>query len=179
MQINNIEIKLRITDPEQARQAIERLADGPAQVLEQRDTYFNAADDAYLKLREEIGADGDGRASLIAYRRTRHAEPRPSNIRLTRIDNGPELAETLTHALGVLVIVEKTRHLFFRGQTRIHLDKVARLGAFVELEVVLEPAQNDADGLRIANELLERLDLTDAENQTDSYRDLLMRAQEA
>ena len=176
MQINNIEIKLRITDAGQARQDIEPLADGPAQVLEQRDTYFNAGDDAYLKLREEVGPDRTGRASLIAYRRTRRAEPRPSDIRLARIDNGPELAETLAHALGVLVVVDKIRHLFFRGQTRIHLDDVDGLGAFLELEVVLEPGQDEAEGLRIARDLLARLDLTGATKQTNSYRDLLLRS---
>jgi len=177
MQINNIEIKVRLTDAGQARTAIARLADGPAQVLEQKDTYFNAGDDAYLKLREETGPDGDSRAWLIAYRRTRRAEPRPSDIRLARVDEGPELAETLAHALGVLVVVEKTRHLFFRGQTRIHLDEVAALGAFVELEVVLEAGQGEPDGLRIAHDLLDRLDLAGAENQTDSYRDLLLARQ--
>jgi len=179
MQINNIEIKVRIADAGQARTAIARLADGPAQVLEQKDTYFNAGDDAYLKLREETGPDGDSRASLIAYRRTRRAEPRPSDIRLTPVDDGPELAETLAHALGVLVVVDKTRHLFFRGQTRIHLDEVDRLGAFLELEVVLEPGQEQAEGLRIAHDLLARLELTDAANQTDSYRDLLLRSRQA
>ena len=178
MQINNIEIKVRISDAEDARLAIEALADEPEQVLQQKDTYFNAGDDAYLKLREETGADGNGRASLIAYRRARRAEPRPSDIRLSHVDNSPELAETLAHALGVLVVVDKTRHLFFRGQTRIHLDEVERLGTFLELEVVLEPGQNDAKGRRIAQALLKRLDLADSHNQTDSYRDLLLQARQ-
>jgi len=173
MQINNIEIKVRIADAEQARGAIARLADGPADVLEQKDTYFNAADDAYLKLREESGPDGKTRAALIAYRRERRAEPRPSDIRLTKVADGRDLAATLAHALGVLVVVDKTRHLFFRGQTRIHLDEVDKLGAFLELEVVLEPGQGEAEGLQIARDLLLRLNMTDSQAQTESYRDLL------
>lgn len=174
MQINNIEIKVRIGDAEQARAAIERLADGPAEVLEQIDTYFNAGDEAYLKLREEQGPDGNRRGSLIAYQLARRAEPRPSDIRLTRVEDGSDLAQTLAHALGVLVVVDKTRHLFFRGQTRIHLDQVDRLGSFLELEVVLEPGQSEGEGLQIAEDLLERLALFDAQSQTDSYRDLLL-----
>lgn len=169
MHINNIEIKVRIEDAGAARRAIERLADGPAQVLEQRDTYFGAGDSAYLKMREE-----NGNASLIAYRRDRRAEARPSDIRLARIDKPAELNQALAHALGTLVVVEKTRELYFRGQTRIHLDEVDRLGAFLELEVVLEPGQSEAAGLRIAEDLLERLALTGAQPQTDSYRDLLL-----
>lgn len=175
MQINNIEIKLRIADARAARRAIEGLADGPARVLKQKDTYFDAGGNAYLKLREEDDPEeGRPRASLIAYRRDRNAAPRPSDIRLTRLADGADLAETLGHALGVLVVVEKTRRLYFRGQTRIHLDQVDRLGAFLELEVVLDPGQTEQEGLRTAHDLLETLDLGDAEAQTDSYRDLLL-----
>lgn len=175
MHINNIEIKLRIADADSARCAIETLADGPARILEQKDTYFNAGDDAYLKLREELdAAEGDASASLIAYRRGRSAEPRPSDIRLAHLGDAGELAETLGHALGVLVVVDKTRELYFCGQTRIHLDRVDRLGAFLELEVVLEPDQSQADGLAIARRLIERLNVDEAEAQSDSYRDLLL-----
>lgn len=171
MQIDNIEIKLRIADAEKARAAVEALADGPAEVLEQTDTYFGTGAGAYLKLREE-----NGRASLIAYRRQLGDDPRPSDIRLTRLHSAADLGETLGHALGVLVVVDKTRQLYFRGQTRIHLDRVDRLGAFLELEVVLEPGQSEQDGLEIARDLVRRLELDDAEAQTESYRDLLLRA---
>lgn len=177
MHINNIEIKLRIADAESTRLAIEEAADGPVRVLEQKDTYFDAGDAAYLKLREELDSeDGQPGASLIAYRRGRSAKPRPSDIRLACVDDGAELAETLGHALGVLVVVNKTRRLYFRGQTRIHLDQVERLGAFLELEVVLEPGQSEPDGMEIAHDLIERLGVGDAEAQTDSYRDLLLRS---
>jgi len=169
MQIDNIEIKLRIADPEAARAAVEALADGPAEVLEQTDTYFGTGEGAYLKLREE-----NGRASLIAYRRELGQEPQPSDIRLTPLDNAAELGETLAHALGIRVVVAKTRQLYFSGQTRIHLDEVDRLGDFLELEVVLEPGQSEQDGLNIALQLLQRLEVDDAEAQTDSYRDLLL-----
>ncbi|MEX2499093.1 MAG: class IV adenylate cyclase [Wenzhouxiangellaceae bacterium] len=179
MQINNIEIKVRIADADKARRAIETLADGPAEVLEQKDTYFNAGNEAYLKLREELAQAGHRHASLVAYRRDRRAEPRPSDIRLVRIDRPDELHEALAHALGTLVVVDKIRRLYFRGQTRIHLDEVDRLGAFLELEVVLEPGQTEADGLRIANDLLDDLNLVGSQAQTESYRDLLLKAENA
>ncbi|MDT8450972.1 MAG: class IV adenylate cyclase [Wenzhouxiangellaceae bacterium] len=168
MHINNIEFKIRIDDAAAMRAAIEAVADGPPETLHQKDTYFNAGDSAYLKLREE-----NDRASLIAYRRARRAEPRPSDIRLTRIDNPGDLAETLAHALGTLAVVDKTRDLYFRGQTRIHLDRVAGLGDFVELEVVLQPGQDEAGGTAIADDLIDRLGLDRNAIETDSYRDLL------
>lgn len=179
MHINNIELKIRIDDAASARAAIEAVADGPPETLHQKDTYFNAGDSAYLKLREESRARANGTASLIAYRRGRRAEPRPSDIRLMQIDNPAELAdtlaETLAHALGTLAVVEKTRDLYFRGQTRIHLDRVAGLGDFVELEVVLQPGQGKAEGMAIADELITRLGLDGCAIETDSYRDLLLR----
>jgi len=168
MKINNIEIKLRVGDTRRARSAIEAAADGPAEVLEQRDTYFETGRETLLKLREE-----NGRASLIAYRRTLADAPQPSDIRLCRLEDAADLAEVLAHALGTLAVVEKTRRLYFVGQTRIHLDRVTGLGDFVELEVVLEPGQTEADGRRIAEDLLARLNLADAQPVSRSYRDLI------
>ena len=48
------------------------------------------------------------------------------------------LKKTLVMALGLVGIVQKTRYLFHYGQTRIHLDKVEKLGHFIEFEYVLK-----------------------------------------
>jgi len=176
MDIRNIEIKLAIDDAGAARKAIEHLADGPPQRLRQSDTYFDAGPEALLKLRRESVDGGAVRASLIAYRRTLAAEPEPSDIRLVRVDDGDGLHDALSHALPVAVVVDKLRDLYFRGQTRIHVDKVDGLGAFVELEVVLKAGQSETDGRRIATDLLALLGLTGAKPQTASYRDLVRRA---
>jgi adenylate cyclase, class 2 len=45
-------------------------------------------------------------------------------------------AEALADALGVRTVVEKRRRLIVWRNVRIHLDEVARLGRFVELEAV-------------------------------------------
>lgn len=176
MDIRNVEIKLAVDDAEAARAAIRAVADGPPSRLRQADTYFDAGDRALLKLRREAVDGGEPRASLIAYRRTLADDPEPSDIRLVRAEDGDGLADVLAHALPVLTVVRKTRDLYFHGQTRIHLDDVEGLGAFVELEVVLEPGQSEGEGRRIADDLLRRLALTGARPQKASYRDLLSSA---
>ena len=56
--------------------------------------------------------------------------------------------ESLEAALGVTCVVEKERRLFLFENVRIHLDDVAHLGCFVELESVLaspEGVETDAE----------------------------------
>jgi predicted adenylyl cyclase CyaB len=173
MEIRNIEIKLHIDDPDRVRTDIERIADGPARRLRQVDTYYRTGDDALLKLRRESCDDGPWRARLLAYRRTLGDEPVPSDIRLVDVADGDGLHDALAHALATANVVRKTRELSFHGQTRIHLDTVVGLGAFVELEVVLQDGQTHDDGRRIAAELMERLGLIGSERMTASYRDLV------
>jgi adenylate cyclase class IV len=173
MKIRNVEIKLRIDDAVAARQAIARVADGPARLLEQIDTYFESGPDALLKLRREACDGGDWNASLIAYRRVLGHDPRPSDIRLARVGDGDALHDALSHVLPVAAVVRKKRELSFSGATRIHLDEVVGLGAFVELEVVLTENQAEDDGKRVAESLRERLQLSGAEPSDASYRDLV------
>lgn len=165
--IRNVEIKLRLDDPRAARARVEALADGPPARLEQRDTYF-AVPEGYLKLRRE-----NGRASLIGYRRPRAAEARHSGIDLAPVDDPDATAAALGRCLAVRADVIKQRDLYFRGQTRIHLDRVEGLGAFLELEVVMKPGQDDAEGVAIARGLLAELDLAAAPAESGSYLELL------
>ena len=50
--------------------------------------------------------------------------------------------------------MQKHRTLFLVGRTRIHLDRVAHLGHFLELEVVLEGDEPSEAGVREAHELM-------------------------
>ena len=43
----------------------------------------------------------------------------------------------LSEANGILGMVEKIRHLYLIGHSRLHIDKVVGLGDFVELEVCI------------------------------------------
>jgi len=72
-------------------------------------------------------------------------------------------------------VVRKTRTLYFAGQTRIHIDQVAGLGDFLELEVVLQPEQSDAEGKIIAAALLSDFGIDKEQLIGRAYVDLLAR----
>lgn len=69
--------------------------------------------------------------------------------------------------------VVKTRVLYLVGQTRVHLDSVDGLGDFLELEVVLRPGQEVADGQAVAADLMERLGIRDVDLCSTAYADML------
>ena len=133
----NVELKALDPDPARSLAACRELGAEDRGVLHQRDTYFRARA-GRLKLREEE----PGGAVLIQYDRPDAAAARESRYRLTRVEDPDELRASLDAALGTHVVVEKDRHLLLWEGVRIHLDTVAGLGSFVELEGVAEPGSD-------------------------------------
>jgi len=165
----NVEIKARVHDwPRQCGLA-EALADGPVEILQQNDTFFEVAR-GRLKLRDLGGENGE----LIHYERPDRTGPKRSLYRVVPTDDPASLRAVLELALGVLGRVRKTRRLYIRGQTRIHLDTVAGLGRFLELEVMLNPGQSLAHGQRIAEELCDQLEVRSADRVAGAYLDLIL-----
>jgi adenylate cyclase class IV len=83
------------------------------------------------------------------------------------------LRAALARAMGVIGRVRKRRWLLLVGQTRIHLDRVEGLGDCMELEVVLDSGQTDAQGSAIAEDLMRALGLSNAPRLASAYLDLL------
>lgn len=165
---SNIELKARVSDPEKLRGTAEALSDRPTVRLEQRDTFFHCPN-GRLKLREF--ADGTG--ELIFYTRPDVAGTKQSNYLIAPASKSDELHAVLSAALGARQTVQKTRVLLHVGQTRIHLDTVAGLGSFVELEVVLREGQPAEEGHRIARELMSALGIRQEDLVEGAYADLL------
>jgi homotetrameric cytidine deaminase len=130
----NVELKAHDPDPERSLATARALGADDHGVLRQRDTYFRARE-GRLKLREQE----PGGAVLIQYDRPDAAAARESRYRLTEVDDPETLRASLDAALGTLVVVDKERHLLLHDGVRIHLDTVAGLGTFVELEGVAPP----------------------------------------
>jgi len=169
---SNIEIKARLDDLPRTRGLVAAISDTPPQTLRQRDTFFRCTN-GRLKLRE-IGA---GQAELIFYSRPDVAGAKQSDYEITPVAEPELLRGVLAQALGVTQTVEKTRVLYLVGQTRVHLDSVDGLGNFLELEVVLRPGQNSAEGQAIAADLMQRLGISDTDLCSTAYADMLSAAQ--
>jgi predicted adenylyl cyclase CyaB len=164
----NVEIKARIDGIDAVMPRARALAQRDAERIVQDDTFFRVPQ-GRLKLREFA----DGSAEQIHYHRADTVEAKLSDYRRVPVPDAAALREALGRALGLLGRVRKERWLLLVGQTRIHLDRVDGLGEFVELEVVLRDEQGEADGVRIADQLMHELGLVRAERIGGAYLDLL------
>jgi predicted adenylyl cyclase CyaB len=167
----NIEIKAQMADLGRARATAERLATARLGIERQRDTYFRCRA-GRLKLREIE----DRAVQLIAYERADRPEAKASDYRLVEVANRESavaLRELLEAALGTLVVVEKSREIFLYHNVRIHLDEVAELGSFIELEAVVASAADDATAHEQVAWLLEQFKIGAADLIAGSYSDML------
>jgi len=164
----NVEIKARLAEPDAVRKRVEALADDGPIGLDQEDTFFPCFR-GRLKLRKIHGAHGE----LIFYQRPDGFEPKESQYKICRVSDAAALEAVLAVAYGVRGVVRKHRTLYKIGRTRVHLDAVDGLGAFLELEVVLGPSESVAEGGREAHDLMETLGVTSAALVDGAYVDML------
>lgn len=165
----NVEIKARVADLGLMRERIAAIADGP-ESIDQTDTFFKCVSGRF-KLR----VFGDESGELIYYERPDQPQPSTSRYSRVAVRDPDRLVELLQDALGVVGSVRKRRELWLCGRTRIHLDLVEGLGAFLELEVVLDEHENEAKGRAEAQAILELLHVHADDLLADAYLDLLAR----
>lgn len=162
----NIEFKARLDRPtapiEAALGALGAIFAG---TLTQRDSYFHTAT-GRLKLREVNRS-----AELIAYQRDERQTPMVSRYQVTPVADAARSLAELSACHGLRGVVEKTRRLWLYQNARIHLDEVAGLGAFLEIEVV-QPALPEEGAATLA-ELLTALSVDPSAALQLSYIDLL------
>ncbi|MEM1042510.1 MAG: class IV adenylate cyclase [Bacteroidota bacterium] len=171
MQHLTIEFKARCDALERARAVLRDLG-AVGRTDRQIDTYFRVPH-GRLKLRE-----GTVEHNLIHYHRPDHTGPKRSEV--TLYPTGPDassLKAALTAALGVLVVVDKTREIYFAGNVKIHLDRVKRLGTFVEVEAIADTDHATEAVLRAQCErFLDAFGVEEADLVAGSYSDLLLDA---
>jgi predicted adenylyl cyclase CyaB len=176
----NLELKVRVTPGALAaiRRDVKDWLGSEPRVERQRDRYFRVPE-GRLKLRTITYDTGASRAELIAYQRPDVHGSRWSDYRIAPVvtDEAEQLAATLAQVLPLLVDVRKRREIAIAGVTRIHLDEVEELGAFVELETVVTDTADSAAEREHAS-VIERLGLAAWPVEAGSYSDLLHRREQ-
>lgn len=124
----NVEIKARCSDPSSIRQYLILNGAEFKGLDEQTDTYFNVPN-GRLKLRE-----GNIENNLIYYERTNQSRPKNSHFNLVKIEDAEGLRVVLTKSIGIKVVVQKRREIYYINNVKFHIDEVPGLGSFVEIE---------------------------------------------
>jgi len=163
----NVEIKARVPDLAVVEAAARRIATEGPHDIEQDDTFFSCAT-GRLKLRQFSSTQGQ----LIYYSRPNEAGPKVSDYWISETNSPVEMRETLSRALGIVGRVRKRRRLYLVDRTRVHLDNVESLGAFVELEVVLAEGESPRQGTEIAHEIMKQLNIGESQLVQGAYVDL-------
>ncbi|MFL5809260.1 MAG: class IV adenylate cyclase [Flavisolibacter sp.] len=96
----------------------------------QVDTYFNVSA-GRMKLRE-----GNIENALIHYERPDTLGAKQSNVILYNHQPSESLKKILTTAVGVKVVVDKFRKIYFIDNVKFHFDEVKDLGSFIEVEAI-------------------------------------------
>ena len=173
----NLELKLPCRALDEVKRRAGTLGGKLDSRLSQDDQFYSCADGTRLKLRREIRHLPDGqalpRAELIRYLREDTGEARVSEYERTPVANPEALHEELRAAHGLGLLVRKGRELVLIGRTRLHLDAVAGLGTFVELELVLKEGEDPVVARAELERIIRGLGLYGVPAEPRAYADLL------
>jgi len=171
MNVLNVEFKARCGEHEPIKEVLHKLNARYVGEDHQIDTYFNV-EKGRLKLRE-----GTIERNLIYYERANQAGPKASHVQLVSVPEAQntDLKALLTASLGIKVVVDKLRHIYFVDNIKIHLDTVQELGSFVEVEAIDQNGTLGQEYLKNqCDDLFKRFALTTASLASRSYSDMLL-----
>jgi len=171
MPILNFEFKARTNNLNELEKRLLGLSPEFVGEDHQSDTYFNVIK-GRLKLRE-----GNIENALIYYERADTAGAKPSNVLLFKHNPDPALKEILIKTLGIKVVVEKIRKIYFVGNVKFHFDKVKGLGTFVEVEAIDGTGEAGLDELqRQCRYFAELFEIQAQDYISESYSDIILRS---
>ncbi len=162
----NIEIKAKCENIAKIRNILLSHNADYEGVDNQIDTYFQAKH-GRLKLRE-----GNIENSLIHYHRDDQAAAKESIVTLYHSKDSASLKEILTKAIGTKIVVDKKREIYFIDNVKFHLDTVAKLGEFVEIEAIGNE-NNKTDLQKQCNYYINLFGIKADDLVSSSYSDML------
>jgi len=161
----NLEIKLKLDNASQILSIRNSLQNYSRSVEKQIDIYYKV-NKGRLKLRIINGNEGN----LILYSRAEKNVERISHYTISKTKDFKELDFILSRQFGILVKVVKKREIFISKNIRVHLDKVAGLGNYLEIEIIYSDLLNAKKQMK---NLVKLLDLDEKKFIKNSYSDLL------
>jgi adenylate cyclase, class 2 len=166
--MKNLELKFRGANLPELEVKIRLIGASYLKSIQQTDIFFKVPN-GRLKLRLEEG----NLPCLIFYDRPDVNEAKLSDYQLVYCEQGTEMQAVLEKALGSSGIVKKQRTIYLWQNIRIHLDKVEKLGEFIEFEAVL----NETSDMTFENnqlaELVSKLGIDASNAISGAYVDLL------
>jgi len=165
-----VELKAKVDNLDVVRRKLTNLGAQSIGTFRQTDIYFGVPE-GRLKLREVDGSDG---AELVYYERENIAGPKRSDVFILRIQEPEVFKNLLKRFLRINAIVEKVREIYRYQGTHIHLDRVEKLGNFVEFErKTSADAQAIKKNQQILEKLMEKLGINPGNLEKLSYSDLI------
>ncbi len=168
--MKNLEAKFRLLNHAEAEARATALGYTRRAILNQRDTFFRVAN-GKLKLREENGS-----TVLIFYRRIESGSLMLSDYEIVPVADPARALRVLEDALGAIATVEKVRTLMTRDNVRLHLDRVANLGEFGEIEAVIADGDDPERSRDAVDEIIAALGVGQADLIDVSYFEMLGKA---
>jgi len=168
MQHLNIEIKAKVSNISKIRNILLSKKAKFIGIDKQTDTYFDVKN-GRLKLRE-----GNIENNLIFYERSNKKEPKQSDVNLYKSVPKSELKTILSKAVGIKVVVEKEREIYFIENVKFHIDRVKNLGTFVEIEAIDKKGTIGIEKLtEQCNYYLNLFEITENDLLSTSYSDMI------
>jgi predicted adenylyl cyclase CyaB len=170
----NVEFKARVANPDMLEARLQSLNPVYRGEDHQVDTYFNVTV-GRLKLRE-----GNIEHALIHYDRKNDRGAKQSDIILYEHQPSEALKAILVKTLGVKVIVDKRRRIYFIDNVKFHFDTVEGLGKFIEVEAIDRAGDIGIEKLREQCRFYAELfDLQEDNYIANSYSDMILAAKDS
>ncbi|MCR4327465.1 MAG: class IV adenylate cyclase [Nanoarchaeota archaeon] len=170
----NIEIKAKSENTEKIRNVLNSLSADYRGKDHQIDIYYQTKN-GRLKLRK-----GNIENKLIYYNRENTKGLKRSEVLLMDNNQDSNLEKILESSIGIKVVVDKKREIYFINNVRFHIDEVKELGNFIEIEAIRkEGEKSDEELTKQCTYYKDLFQIKDEDLIKYSYSDMILEKENA
>ncbi|WP_138099956.1 class IV adenylate cyclase [Streptococcus australis] len=165
---SNIEFKAKLNNRNLAKNIIIKYSQANPEILKQRDIFYN------FKLgRLKMRTINNSESELIFYIRQNIAGRKVSKYKRIKVKNPRLVDSMLSTLLGKIGEVKKSRTLYLKENIRFHLDEVAGLGNFIEVEYILPKDETRQSAEKKVDDIIKMLKIKKKDFIDISYMDMI------